>query len=47
MSISVDTYTTVTFNSESLQISNKLDSILETKYDENNLIDTKEEMEAQ
>ena len=39
VSIQVDSSTSVTFNSETLGIRNQIDAILETKYDENRLIE--------
>lgn len=39
VSIQVDSSTSVTFNSEALDISNRIDAILETKYDENRLVE--------
>ncbi len=39
VSVQVDSTTSVTFNSESLGIRNQIDAILETKYDENRLIE--------
>lgn len=39
VSVKIDSSTSVTFESETLGISNQIDAILETKYDENRLIE--------
>ena len=38
VSIQIDAGTVATFNSEQAQISNKIDAILETKYNENRVL---------
>lgn len=39
VSVKIDSSTNVTFDSEALDISNQIDAILETKYDENRIIE--------